>query len=77
MNAISPKALLRSEMTRRGMSYDALADALAAHGMPHTVPSLKNKISRGQFTAVFLLGALRAIGVDWIQLTNSPKETGR
>lgn len=58
----SVKRLLRTEMVRRGLTYPELADAMLAIGVNQTVENLYNKISRGKFSAVFLLQALAAMG---------------
>jgi len=62
------KHLLRAEMTRRGVTYDALAEKLAAIGVRDTPVNLRNKLARGRFSAVFLLQALKAIGCRNLRL---------
>ena len=62
------KALLRSEMVKRGVSYKGLVDALAAIGISETEANLRNKISRGKFTAVFFIQCLEAIGSNGLRL---------
>ncbi|MGB3831357.1 MAG: DUF6471 domain-containing protein [Mesorhizobium sp.] len=57
------KGLLKAELKRRNLSYRDLAEKLAAIGVSDTELNIKNKISRGGFTAVFLVQCLRAIGV--------------
>lgn len=54
--------LLRAEMARRGMTYAQLAERLAAIGIDENERNLRNKVSRGKFTAGFLLQCLSAIG---------------
>ena len=56
------KRLLRSEMVRRGVSYDMLSQQLGAIGLPDTPVNLRNKISRGRFTAAFMLAACEVMG---------------
>lgn len=63
------KRLLRSQMVARGVSYDALADKLTAAGMPETAVNLRNKVSRGKFTAAFLLAACDALGLTVLHTT--------
>ena len=62
------KRLLKSELKRRGMSYRDLAERLTAAGVPETERNLANKISRGGFTAAFLLQSLSAIGCHTLRI---------
>ena len=62
------KNLLKSELKRRGVSYAQLAEKLTAMGIPETERNLNNKISRGGFTAAFLLQCLEAIGARELRL---------
>lgn len=62
------KGFIRAEMTRRDLTYADLAERLAAIGVKETVPNLKNKLSRGSFTAVFMVQCLRAMGVASLRL---------
>lgn len=64
------KGLLRGEMARRGVTYAQLAEKLAAIGVDDNERNLRNKVSRGKFTAGFLLQCLTAIGVSSIQIHN-------
>jgi hypothetical protein len=57
------KALLRAEMVKRGVNYKGLVDKLAAIGVKDSEANLRNKISRGGFTASFLVQCLVALGV--------------
>lgn len=65
------KNILRAEMMRRGVSYAVLAERLAAYGIEDNELNLRNKVSRGRFTAVFLAQCLKAIDVEWINLSAS------
>lgn len=62
------KNLLKAELKRKGLSYKDLAERLAAIGVSENERNLNNKISRGGFTAAFLLQALDAIGVRELHL---------
>lgn len=62
------KNLLKSELKRRGMSYAALANRLADMGIRETERNIANKLSRGTFTAAFMLQCLTAIGASRIEL---------
>jgi hypothetical protein len=63
------KGLLKAELKRRNMSYRELAEKLTDLGIPETERNIANKISRGGFTAVFLLQCLEAMGAKEIRLT--------
>ncbi len=62
------KALLRSEMVKRGVSYTGLVEKLAALGIRETEANLRNKISRGGFTGAFLIQCLVAMNVTALRL---------
>jgi hypothetical protein len=62
------KNLLKAELRRRGVSYKQLAEKLGAIGVHDTEANIKNKISRGGFTAVFMLQCLDAIGAVELRL---------
>lgn len=62
------KGLLRGEMARRGVTYAQLAEKLATIGVDDNERNLRNKVSRGKFTAGFLLQCLTALGVSSLQL---------
>ncbi|MBA4763497.1 MAG: hypothetical protein H2053_17020 [Sphingomonas sp.] len=62
------KLLLKGELARRGVTYAQLVEKLAAIGVVDSEPNIRNKISRGKFTAVFLLQCLTAIGSDTVRL---------
>ena len=63
------KNLLKAELKRQGVTYAQLADKLAEIGVQETERNLNNKISRGGFTAAFLLQCLDAIGARDIRVT--------
>jgi hypothetical protein len=62
------KNLLKSELRRKGVTYAQLADKLAEIGVSETERNLNNKISRGGFSAAFLLQCLEAIGEREVRL---------
>ncbi len=64
------KNLLKGELKRRGVTYAQLAEKLAAIGVKETDRNLNNKISRGGFTAAFLMQCLEAIGCKTIGITD-------
>ncbi len=63
------KNLLKGELKRRGITYAQLAEKLAAIGVQENERNLNNKISRGGFTAAFLLQCLEAIGANDLRLS--------
>jgi hypothetical protein len=62
------KNLLKAELKRRGVTYAQLAGKLADLGVGETERNLNNKISRGGFSAAFLLQCLTAIGAHSLRL---------
>lgn len=62
------KGLLKAELKRRGVTYAELVGKLADIGVMDSEPNIRNKISRGKFTAVFLVQCLSAIGVSSLHL---------
>jgi hypothetical protein len=61
------KRLLKAELARKGMTYADLVGKLADIGVMDSEPNIRNKISRGKFTAVFLIQCLEAIGTDTLR----------
>lgn len=55
-------AMLKAELKRKGVTYAQLATRLADIGVVDSEPNIRNKLSRGKFTAVFLVQCLEAIG---------------
>jgi hypothetical protein len=62
------KNLLKGELKRRGITYAGLAEKLAAIGVTENERNLNNKISRGGFTAAFLLQCLEAMGAQEVRI---------
>lgn len=60
--------LLKAELKRQGLTYAQLVEKLAAIGIDEKEVNVRNKLSRGKFSAAFLLQCLEAIGVDGLQL---------
>lgn len=60
--------LLKAELKRKGVTYSQLVERLAAIGVEEREANIKNKLSRGKFSAVFLLQCLKAIGVITLML---------
>ena len=64
------KGLLKGELKRRNVSYGQLVAKLAEIGVMDSEPNIRNKISRGKFTAVFLVQCLQAISAQALRLDN-------
>jgi hypothetical protein len=61
-------AMLKAELKRKGVTYAQLAGKLADIGVMDSEPNIRNKLSRGKFTAVFLVQCLEAIGCRSLHL---------
>lgn len=64
------KGLLKAELKRRGVSYRELSEKLGLIGVKESEANLANKISRGGFSAVFLIQCLDAIGCRNLQVAS-------
>jgi hypothetical protein len=62
------RGLLKAELARRDVSYRELVERLAAMGIKESEQNIANKLSRGTFTAVFLVQCLDAIGCRNLRL---------
>lgn len=62
------KNLLKAELKRKGITYAQLVEKLAAVGVIDTERNLNNKISRGGFSAAFMLQCLDAIGAKEVRI---------
>lgn len=65
---IAAKGVLRGEMVRRRIDYADLVALLAEDGVKETTANLRNKVSRGSFTAAFLLQCLHVMQVKTLHL---------
>jgi hypothetical protein len=64
------RGLLRAEMAKNSVTYAQLVGKLSDIGVTEDERNLRNKVSRGKFTAGFLLQCLSAMGVKIIRLTD-------
>lgn len=62
------KGLLKAELKRREVTYQELTEKLARIGVAETPENIANKISRGKFSAVFLIQCLEVIGCHTVRL---------
>lgn len=62
------KRLLRAEMAKRGVTYAQLVERLCEIGVPEDERNVRNKVSRGKFTAAFLLQCFKAMGARQVDI---------
>jgi hypothetical protein len=62
------RRFLKAELARADIGYRELAERLKKHGMKESEASIANKISRGTFSATFLLASLKAIEAGNLKL---------
>ncbi len=60
--------LLKSELKRKGVTYGQLTEKLAEIGVEEKEVNVRNKLSRGTFTAAYFLQCLEAIGCHVLHL---------
>lgn len=60
--------LLKAELKRQGVTYAQLVDRLDAIGISEKEVNVRNKLSRGKFSAAFMLQCLTAIGTAHLRL---------
>lgn len=63
------KGVLRAEMARKRIKYADLSTLLAEVGVKEAPANLRNKVSRGSFTAAFLFQCLAVMEVTTLHLT--------
>lgn len=60
--------LLKAELKRKGVTYTQLVEKLEVIGVEEKEVNIRNKLSRGKFTASFMLQCLDAIGSEHLRL---------
>ncbi|WAJ27917.1 DUF6471 domain-containing protein [Antarcticirhabdus aurantiaca] len=65
------KGIIRGEMARRSVTYAQLVEKLAAIGVEENERNLRNKVSRGKFTAGFLIQVLVALDAKRLNLEDA------
>lgn len=60
--------LLKAAIKRKGLTYAEVVARLAEEGVEVNEANLRNKLSRGTFSAAFLLQCLKAIGVETLRM---------
>jgi hypothetical protein len=68
------KGLIEEEMMRRGIRYKELSRMLGKLGIDETPDQINRKVNRKRFSAAFLIGCLRAMGVEEIKLPRFEQE---
>ena len=61
--------ILKAELKRKGVTYAQLVEKLAEIGIDEKEVNVRNKLSRGKFTAAFLIQCLVAVGVSDLHLS--------
>ena len=61
------KGILKAEIARRHLTYAQVVEKLAALGIKDTDVNIRNKISRGGFSAAFFVQVLVAIGAHTVR----------
>ena len=56
--------LLKAELKRKGVTYSQLVEKLSDIGVDEKEVNIRNKLSRGKFTAAFLLQCLSALKTE-------------
>ena len=64
------KGILKAELKRRNVTYQQLSDRLEAMGIHETEKNIRNKLSRGGFSAAFFIQALLAAGCRLVRLAD-------
>lgn len=62
------RGILRAEMAKKNVTYAQLVGMLESIGVAEDERNLRNKVSRGKFTAAFLLQCLTALGANKLDL---------
>jgi len=60
--------LLKAELKRKGVTYAQLVERLADIGISEKEVNVRNKLSRGKFSAAFMLQCLEVIGATRLGL---------
>ncbi|WAP68015.1 DUF6471 domain-containing protein [Jiella pelagia] len=61
--------ILKAELKRKGVTYAQLVEKLAEIGVEEKEVNIRNKLSRGKFTAAFMAACYEAIGSESIRLS--------
>ncbi len=62
------RGIIRAEMAKQNITYSQLLERLESMGVQEDERNLRNKVSRGKFTAAFMLQCLAALGSRQLHL---------
>jgi hypothetical protein len=62
------RRFLKAELKRAEVSYKELAERLTAHGFEESETGIASKMSRGTFSATFLVACLAVLERDGLKL---------
>jgi Domain of unknown function (DUF6471) len=62
------RGILRAEMAKQNVTYSQLLEKLKSIDIQEDERNLRNKVSRGKFTAAFMLQCLTAMGVSDLRM---------
>ena len=65
------QTMLKVEMAKRNLTYKQLSEKLAGLGVVESEPNIRNKLSRGTFSAVFLVQCLTAMEAKTLDLSST------
>jgi len=60
--------ILKAELKRKGVTYAQLVERLEVIGISEKEVNVANKLSRGKFSAAFMMACLRAIETEHLHL---------
>ena len=60
------KGMLKGELKKQNLTYEDLAKKLSDIGVQENESSIRNKVSRGTFSATFLLQSMSVLGVELV-----------
>jgi Domain of unknown function (DUF6471) len=61
---------LKAALKQAGVTYEDLATRLQEFGFKETKASIASKLSRGSFSATFMIAVLKAIGKEGVTLAD-------
>ncbi|WP_292069838.1 DUF6471 domain-containing protein [Brevundimonas sp. UBA7534] len=65
------KGLLKAEMAKRRLTYEGLANLMWDHGIEENERNLRNKVSRGGFSAAWFFAVMMMMEVKMLDMSHS------
>lgn len=65
------KGLLKAEMAKRRLTYEGLANLMWEHGIEENERNLRNKVSRGGFSAAWFFAVMMMMEVKMLDMSHS------